>query len=359
MISSLTLLADGFHNLSDVVSVFIAWWAIRASKRKASYGMSYGWSRTEIVGSLTNSIFLLSLSLYILLDAIPLFIKPEAEFNNKNGALAFIVVAAAGLVVNFVGTMIFMASGHHHHHGHSHGNHEHDGATLFGCIKMDLNVRAVFLHYMGDSITSIFVLLLGILLYFLEGQDWVNYLDPVASCVMVIFILLTTLPLTKECMIVLLQAAPKSLDQDALQRNILATRGVQGAHALHVWELVDGVYVCTVHVKYAPDDDPNVVVTRVLRTLRRHGVKYATVQPEVTSAARIDLSSPVVRTSSGIPVPPQQAAISHEESQSCVEKNEAMDPGADSAQDRTDTEDQSHGSDSEFGDDDSSEHSDH
>eukprot|EP01105_Mastigella_eilhardi_P007859 TRINITY_DN1957_c1_g1_i4.p1 TRINITY_DN1957_c1_g1~~TRINITY_DN1957_c1_g1_i4.p1 ORF type:complete len:161 (-),score=39.08 TRINITY_DN1957_c1_g1_i4:124-606(-) len=160
-------------------------------------------------------------------------------------------------------------------------------------------------------------------------------------------------------MIVLLQAAPKSLDQDALQRNILATRGVQGAHALHVWELVDGVYVCTVHVKYAPDDDPNVVVTRVLRTLRRHGVKYATVQPEVTSAARIDLSSPVVRTSSGIPVPPQQAAISHEESQSCVEKNEAMDPGADSAQDRTDTEDQSHGSDSEFGDDDSSEHSDH
>jgi Co/Zn/Cd efflux system component len=92
-INSLVLLSDGFHNLSDVVSLYIAFWAnrvmnlfwtilkvLKASKRESSNEMSYGWARTEILGGLTNGCFLLSLCLYVVLESIPKFIRPERNF---------------------------------------------------------------------------------------------------------------------------------------------------------------------------------------------------------------------------------------------------------------------------------------
>jgi cation diffusion facilitator family transporter len=75
-INSLTLLSDGFHNLSDVVSLYIAYWAQNAAQRDQSDEMSYGWARTEILGGLSNGCFLLSLCLYVALEAIPKLIRP-------------------------------------------------------------------------------------------------------------------------------------------------------------------------------------------------------------------------------------------------------------------------------------------
>eukprot|EP01087_Luapelamoeba_hula_P007069 TRINITY_DN1718_c0_g1_i1.p1 TRINITY_DN1718_c0_g1~~TRINITY_DN1718_c0_g1_i1.p1 ORF type:complete len:495 (+),score=98.66 TRINITY_DN1718_c0_g1_i1:156-1640(+) len=131
-LNSLTLLSDGFHNLSDVISLYIAFWAVRASKRDVTDAMSYGWARAEILGGLTNGCFLLSLCLYVVLESIPRFIKVE----ELDGGYPFIAVAAAGLLVNTIGTLAFAATGlsHGHSHGgggghgHSHGGgHSHAG----------------------------------------------------------------------------------------------------------------------------------------------------------------------------------------------------------------------------------------
>jgi zinc transporter 1 len=70
------LYIDGFHNLSDVVAIGIAYWALTTADKKASDSMSYGWRRSEIVGALVNGMFLLSLCLYVVLECIPRFIKP-------------------------------------------------------------------------------------------------------------------------------------------------------------------------------------------------------------------------------------------------------------------------------------------
>jgi len=102
-LNSLALLSDGFHNLSDVVSLIIAIWANQAAKKLNSEKYSYGWGRAEILGALTNACFLLSLSLYIVLEAIPKIIKPE----EMESGLYFIIVAAAGLGVNLFGTIVF------------------------------------------------------------------------------------------------------------------------------------------------------------------------------------------------------------------------------------------------------------
>jgi len=125
-VDSLVLLSDGFHNLSDVISLYIAYWAQQAQKRDLSDEMSYGWVRSEILGGLTNGCFLLAICLYVVLESIPKFIDPrpiEAGF-------VFIFVAAAGLLVNTIGTIIFCLTGpgHSHSHGghgHGHGGHDH------------------------------------------------------------------------------------------------------------------------------------------------------------------------------------------------------------------------------------------
>jgi len=120
-LESLVLLSDGFHNLSDVVSLYIAYWAQQAAKRDTSHDMSYGWVRTEILGGLTNGCFLLSLCFYVVLEAIPKFIKP----HPIESGFMFMITAGVGLAVNIIGTVVFCITGQAHGHSHSHG-HGHD-----------------------------------------------------------------------------------------------------------------------------------------------------------------------------------------------------------------------------------------
>jgi zinc transporter 1 len=288
-ISSLTLMTDAFHKLSDVLSVFIAFWAIKASQKQSSFTTSFGWARTEIVGSLTNAIFLLSLCLYIFLDCIPQFIeKPTNDAATIQGAVTFVVVAVVGLIVNLFGTIIFAKTGYQQEKENlSHtavGNDSKKSMASSASTsrkkksskkkKMGLNLKAVFLHYLGDSITSIFVLIVGAALFFftpMSGSsdgtntsetalNWLPYLDPAVALVIIIFILATTLPLTRECKMILLQSAPKHLDSKKLQRQMFEAEGVLGAHALHIWEFIEGVLIGSVHIKYHPGEDSAPVV---------------------------------------------------------------------------------------------------
>jgi len=125
-LKSLALLSDGFHNLSDVVSLMIAIWANQAAKKVNTEKYSYGWGRAEILGALTNACFLLSLSLYIVLEAIPKIIDPEP----MESGLYFIIVASTGIGLNLFGTIVFAVTGQNSHghshaggHGHAHGGH--------------------------------------------------------------------------------------------------------------------------------------------------------------------------------------------------------------------------------------------
>ncbi len=97
---ALVLLSDGFHNLSDFMALAIGLWAANASRKQKTAEYSYGWARTELLGALVNSVFLLSLSLYILLEAVPRFIIPEAI--DPHGFI-FIIFSAVGVSLNIIG----------------------------------------------------------------------------------------------------------------------------------------------------------------------------------------------------------------------------------------------------------------
>lgn len=137
-VNSLTLLSDGFHNFSDVIALGIAFFAAQKANAFKTDQMTFGWARTEIIGGLVNGCFLLSLSLYIVLEAIPRLIPFVANPDDTCSAGAlfededdlYIGVAAAGLLLNTIGTVTFHFTGQGHMHSHAGGgghSHSHGG----------------------------------------------------------------------------------------------------------------------------------------------------------------------------------------------------------------------------------------
>lgn len=123
--SSLAMLSDSFHMLSDVLALVVALVAERFARRThATQKNTFGWIRAEVMGALVNAIFLTGLCFAILLEAIERFIEP----HEMQQPLVVLAVGVAGLVVNVLGLCLF----HHHSgfgneagHGHSHGGHGH------------------------------------------------------------------------------------------------------------------------------------------------------------------------------------------------------------------------------------------
>jgi zinc transporter 1 len=331
-VDSLVLLSDGFHNLSDVISLYIAYWAQQAQKRDLSDEMSYGWVRSEILGGLTNGCFLLAICLYVVLEAIPKFITPEPI----EAGWIFIIVAAGGLAVNTLGTIVFCITGQGHSHGgggghshshggHSHGHdkkkkekkhkeghshshengeahshshekkekkqkkeghsHSHEGGHGHDHkkkkkAKRDMNVHAVFLHYLGDAISSLMVLIAGFFIYFFKGQKWTEYIDPVSSLIIVGLILWTTVPLVKRCSMILLQSTPVEVEMEKVRQNLLSVEGILSLHDLHVWQLVDGMIIASVHVSVEEGADFTTLVNEVKRIFHEFGIHSSSIQPE-------------------------------------------------------------------------------
>ncbi len=121
--NSLTLIADSFHMLSDGIGIVIGIIGLLVAKKKGDKKNTYGYIRAEPVGGLINSVFLLSVVLFIFLDAIQRFIEPTIITNP----LLVLIVGFGGLLVNIIGLIMFCGHAHHghdHSHGHSH-SHKH------------------------------------------------------------------------------------------------------------------------------------------------------------------------------------------------------------------------------------------
>ncbi|KAJ1672115.1 Zinc resistance conferring protein [Coemansia sp. RSA 25] len=127
---SITLIADSFHMLNDVLGMVIALWAIKVAKSEATVpNNTYGWQRAEILGALTNGVLLLGLCLTIYIDAIERFIDIEEVKSPK----LVMIVGCVGLTFNLMGLVLFHEHGHGHSHGHGHAHsHAADEESIAG-----------------------------------------------------------------------------------------------------------------------------------------------------------------------------------------------------------------------------------
>ncbi len=249
---SLALLSDAGHNLSDVVSLLLAWGAAALATRAATERRTYGLRKATVMASLASAILLLVALGVIAREAVGRLLDPVAVAGGT-----VIVVAGVGVVINMATALLFMRGRKH-----------------------DLNIRGAFLHMAADAAVSLGVVFAGVIIMF-RGWLWV---DPVLSLVIVGILLVGTWGLLKDSMRYAMDAVPESVDIVQVRQYLEGLPHVVRIHDLHVWPLSTTETALTVHLVVDGSSVDNRFLTDVQQELhRRFGIAHATVQVETCS----------------------------------------------------------------------------
>ena len=205
--NSLALLSDAFHNLGDTFATFIAYIAVRVSARKSSERRTYGFKRIEIIAALLNSLILIGLSFYLFHEAWVRFNNPESI-----NSVILLVVAMIGLLANVYAMLL-----------------------LKNDAKKSLNVKAAYLHLIGDSLSSVLVIVGGIIIHFYN----ILWIDPLVTFLIGAYILKETLAILRRTIGILMHIVPSTLDLIKLKNEVEKFEEVSNIHHIHAWNLTD------------------------------------------------------------------------------------------------------------------------
>jgi cobalt-zinc-cadmium efflux system protein len=246
--NSLALLADAGHMLTDIMALSIALVAAWTARRPPDPARTYGYKRVEILAALFNGVALIVIALFIFIEAWERFSRPpEVDF------VLMAAVAAGGLLVNVFGATLL----HRHQHG--------------------MNVRAAYLHVLGDLLGSVGTLLAAGAIG-LFGWYWA---DPAISVVIGAVIVFGAVRLVLDAVNVLLEGAPAHLKTEEVRACLVGLDGVADVHDLHLWSLGGDTPLLSAHL-VLDDSLPSAhVLRRATETLReRFGIDHATLQME-------------------------------------------------------------------------------
>ncbi|XP_069878861.1 calcium/manganese antiporter SLC30A10-like isoform X3 [Dipodomys merriami] len=156
-----------------------------------------------------------------------------------------------------------------------------------------LNIRGVLLHVMGDALGSVIVVITAVIFYLrpLTAEapcNWQCYIDPSLTIIMVIIILSSAFPLIKETAAILLQMVPKGVDMEELMSKLSSVPGISSMHEVHIWELVSGKIIATLHIKYQQDTGYQDASTKIREIFHNAGIHNLTIQYE-----KVDLKEPL------------------------------------------------------------------
>jgi cobalt-zinc-cadmium efflux system protein len=249
--NSLALLTDAAHNLTDVIALAVSWYAIRLTTRPSNARRTYGYHRAGILVALVNSASLVLIAVGIFYEAYRRLLSPPGV---QAGIL--IGVGAAAFLVNLL-TALLVRRGSEH----------------------DLNLRAAFVHLMGDVLSTLGAVTAGAVILF-TGWDW---LDPLVSVLIGLLILWSAAGILRETLDILLESSPRDLDMSAMVSDIMQVPGVLGVHDLHVWSITRGLRSMSAHLRIAdvPISQGAAIQAQVNRMLAlRYRISHATLQLE-------------------------------------------------------------------------------
>ena len=246
---SMALVADAGHNLSDVLSLLIAWGAAYMSQLPANSRYTYGYKSSSILAALANAGLLLVAVGAILFETIDRLFDPGQVEGET-----MIWVAGVGIVINGATALLF-ASGRKH----------------------DLNIRGAFMHMAADALVSLGVVGAGAAIL-LTGERWI---DPLASLVIVAVIAMGSWGLLRDSVKMGLLAVPEKIDESAVRAYLDGLPGVEAVHDLHIWPMSTTETALTVHL-VVPAGHPGDAFLHDLAHELEHSfsIEHATVQVE-------------------------------------------------------------------------------
>ena len=246
---SLALLADAGHMLTDAGALGLSLLSCWIALRPANDSKTYGYRRWEILAALINGAALFGIAAWVIVEAFQRIQNPQPIRADL-----FLVVAAAGLIVNLVSLRVL--------HDLRHGS---------------LNTRGAYLHVLGDDLGSAGALTAAAVIA-LTG--W-TLADPIISIALALLILFGAWQLLKESTDILLEAVPGHVSMSEVQRRMLGVPGVTAVHDLHVWTVTSGMVAMSGHA-IVPELASHPEVLEVVRLeMAQLGIAHVTIQLEV------------------------------------------------------------------------------
>ena len=245
---SLSLLADGVHMVGDVGSIILALIAMWVATHPASLQRTFGYQRAEMIAAFVNALSMILIAVWILFQAEQRIVHGEYEIE----AGLTLIIAVVGLFFNFAAMWAVRDPSH-----------------------ANLNVAGVYIHLLGDALSSVGVIIAALLTFFF---GWF-LADPIASIVIAVLILISSARLIWEVAEVLLNSTPKHLNIVGLVYTIEATNGVKSLHNVRAWTLTSGTDVFSAHVTL---DEAQAVLEA------RRGIAAGQLLEEIRDIARND-----------------------------------------------------------------------
>jgi len=252
--NSLALLSDAGHMLVDALALGLSLFAITIAQRPATLTKTYGYHRVEIMAALANGTTLILVSLFIFYEAYHRFLEPPVVQTPL-----MLLIATIGLIANLTGILLLRKVG-----------------------RSNLNIKAAFWHIVGDTISSVGVIVGGIII---SVTGWY-----IADSIIAVFIggiiLWGAVRLVSESVDILLEAVPKHIQVDKVVQTIKNVSGVDDVHDIHVWTITSGMHALSAHLRI---EDQKVsqsaeIVETVSHDLARYfNITHTTLQLECGS----------------------------------------------------------------------------
>ncbi|HEY9488919.1 MAG TPA: cation diffusion facilitator family transporter [Chryseosolibacter sp.] len=240
--NSVAILSDAVHDLGDSLSLGLAYYFQKKSRKQKDQLYTYGYRRFALLGAFINSAILVIGSVLIIREAITRFVQPEPP-----DAKGMVVLALIGLAVN--------------------------GYALLRLKKGDsINEKVVALHFVEDVLGWVAVLIGSVVMIFAD----VPILDPILSVLISAYILFNVYKNLKSTFRILLQRRPDSVDEETIRKKILAVPGVKDLHDVHFWTM-DGKYnIMTLHV--VVDNCQSVEQRERIKKAVKHNLEHLEIQ---------------------------------------------------------------------------------
>ncbi|MDD3972861.1 MAG: cation diffusion facilitator family transporter [Petrimonas sp.] len=246
--NSSALLADAGHNASDVLGLVFAWTAMWLASIKPRGKYTYGLRKTTILVSILNALLLFGAVAVIAWDAIGKFKNPEPVAGSQ-----VMIVAAIGVVINTLTALLFMKG-----------------------QKDDLNIKGAFLHMAADAGVSLGVVVAGLLIN-LTGKQWI---DPLTSFLIIAVIVWGTWRLFTDSVDLALDAVPKHINLEKVREFLLAQKGVENIHDLHIWAMSTTKVALTAHLIIPEGINDNFIGDLQHELEHEFGINHTTLQIE-------------------------------------------------------------------------------
>ncbi len=248
---SLALISDALHNFSDAISIVVSYIAIKLRSRQNSYKHTFGLKRAEILAALLNSATMIVICLYLFYEAAIRFFEPG---EIKPGIMS--IVASIGLLANLIAVLLLRKDS-----------------------KESINIRSAYLHLLGDTVSSVAVIVGGIAIAIWK----INWIDPLLTILIGVYIIKESYVILQEAVHVLMEGAPMNISIDEISEKVETFEEVNDIHHIHLWMVGDGDIHLEAHInvndmKISESDRLRHKIESLLHD--QFGIEHATLQFE-------------------------------------------------------------------------------